>query len=365
LTLSVHVRLTAILRVEDAMRIACKSLGLCLFLSALTVPGVAQCRTSCGTWTAELSKDQSGKLQFRLTCSQDAGSMGHPLSLSELQGLDPAAIQGKHAPVKFSLVREAGSLQFQGVFHEGAGDGEFTFTANQEFLSAMKQMGYPQASEKAFTLASIDVTRAYVLELRALGFRPDLDQVIEARVFNVNRDQVDGLKAAGVRALELGNLVQYRIFNVTPEYIQQMRASFPGISLEKMTEMRIHHVTAEFRSEMSRLGYSGLSVDQLIAFRIHNVTPDYIQQMDKLGLNKLEADQLVQLRIFNVNASQVEDLAKEGYKNLSAQDLVNFRIHRIDSEFIETVKKAGYPHPTPDELVGFRIMGIRHRSAGL
>ena len=347
------------------MRIAYKSAGLYLFLSALTVAGVAQCSANRGTWTAELSDDQSGKLQFRLTCSKDLGSIGHPLSPSELQGLDPAAIHGKHTPVKFTLVREAGSMQFEGTFNEGVGYGEFTFTANQEFLSAMKQMGYPDAAEKAFTLACINVTRAYVEELHSLGFHPNLDKVIEARIFNVNREQFNGLKAVGVTSLELDKLVQYRIFNVTPEYVQQMRTSFPGISLEKMTEMRIHHVTPEFASEMSRLGYAGLNVDQLIAFRIHNVTPDYIQEMGKLGFEKLDADQLVQFRIFNVNASQIEDLAKEGYKNLSAQDLVNFRIHHVDPGFIEAVKKAGYPHPTPDELVEFRIMGIRHRTAGL
>jgi hypothetical protein len=350
---------------ENAMRIAYKSAGLCLLLGAWTVAAAAQCKTGRGTWTAELSDDQSGKLQFRLSCSQDIGSMGHALSLSELKGLDPAAAHGKHTPVKFGLVREAGSLQFEGVFNEGIGYGEFSFTSNQEFLSAMKQMGYPDAPEKVFTLASIDLTRAYVLELRALGFHPDLDKLMEARIFNVNREQVNGLKAAGVEALELRDLVQYRIFNVTPEYVQQMRASFPGISVEKMTEMRIHHVSPEFRSEMSRLGYSGLSVDQLIAFRIHNVTPEYLQEMDKLGFHKLDADQLIQFRIFNVNAGQVEDLASEGYKSLSAQDLVTFRIHHVDSGFIETVKKAGYPHPTPAELVEFRIMGIRHRTAGL
>jgi hypothetical protein len=209
--------------------------------------------------------------------------MGHPLSPTELQGLDPAAIHGKDAPVKFSLVREAGTLQFEGTFNEGVGYGEFTFTANQEFLSAMKQMGYPDAADKAFTLACINVTRAYVEELGSLGFHPNLDKVIEARIFNVNRDQVNGLKAAGITSLELDKLVQYRIFNVTPEFVQQMRASFPGISLEKMTEMRIHHVTPEFASEMSRLGYSGLNVDQLIAFRIHNVTPDYIRDMERLA----------------------------------------------------------------------------------
>ena len=350
---------------RNAMRAACKFAILGFILSSLAVAAVGQCKSNRGTWTAEPARDQSGKLQFRMECSQDTGSMGHPLSLTELQGLDPAAIHADHAPVTFSLVREAGSIQFEGFFNDGVGYGEFTFSPNQEFLSAMKQMGYADAADKAFELACIDVTKEYVQELRSLGFNPDLDKVIGARVFNVNREQYDGLKAVGVTALELDNLVQYRIFNVTPEYVQQMRAAFPGISLEKMTEMRIHKVTPEFAAEMSRLGYSGLSVDQLIAFRIHKVTPDFIEEMDKLGFKKLDADQLVQFRIFNVNASQVQDLAKEGYTGLSAQNLVNFRIHRIDSGFIETVKQAGYTHLSPDELVEFRIMGIRHRRAGL
>lgn len=347
------------------MRAGFKFAAVCFVLSAFTVAAVAQCKTNRGTWTAEMSDDNSGKLQFRISCSQDIGSMGRPLAPSELEGLDPAAMRGKHAPVKFRLVREAGSLQFEGTFNEGVGYGEFTFAANQDFLSNMKKMGYADVLDKAFTLTCIDVTRAYIQELRSLGLYPDLGKVIEARIFNVNREQVDGLKAAGVNALELNSLVQYRIFKITPEYVQQMRASFPGITLDKMTQMRVLHVTPEFGKEMSRLGYSGLNVDQLIAFRVHNITADYIQEMHKLGFNKLDADQLVQFRIFDVNAAQVEDLAKEGYKELSAQDLVNLRIHHIDSEFIETVKKAGYSHPTPDDLVQFRIMGLSHRRAGL
>jgi hypothetical protein len=347
------------------MRTGIKLAVLLLFISALTAAAVGQCKSNRGTWTAQLAKDQSGKLQFRMTCSQDVDSMGHPLSPTELQGLDPAAIHGNHVPVKFTLAREAGSLQFEGTFNDGVGYGEFTFAPNQEFLSAMKQMGYANVADKAFTLACIDVTRAYVEELRSMGFRPDLDKVIEARIFNVNREQLNGLKAEGVTDLSLNSLVQYRIFNVTPEYVQEMRKAFPGTSLEKMTQMRIFHVTPEFGSEMAQLGYPGLNLDQLIAFTIHSITPEYIQEMAKLGFKKLDADQLVRFRIFNVNASQVEDLAKEGYKDLSAQDLVNFRIHHIDSEFIETAKKAGYSHPTPDELVEYRIMGLRHRRAAL
>lgn len=355
----------AVRNLEDAMRTLGKGAVLLFVLGVFSAAAAAQCKNNRGTWTAEPAKDHAELLQFRLICSQDIGSTDRPLAPSELQGLDPAAVHGEHAAVKFRLAREAGTIQFEGSFNEGVGSGEFTFTANPEFLAAMKQMGYPIADDKPFVLTVIDMTRAFVQELRSLGFNPGLDKLIEARIFNINREQVNGLKAVGVSDLPLDKLIQYRIFHVTPEYVQQMRAAFPGISVEKMTEMRIHNVTSAFASEMSRLGYSGLNVDQLIAFRIHNVTPDYISEMGELGFKKLDADQLVQFRIFNVNANQIQDLAKEGYKDLSAEDLVAFRIHHIDSEFIDKVKKAGHQHPTPNELVEFKIMGLRRRSAEL
>ncbi len=119
------------------MKTAYKLAALPLLLGFLTIAAVGQCKSNRGTWTAQLANDQSGKLQFRMTCSQGVDSMGHPLSPTELQGLDPAAIRGNHMPVKFSLLREAGSLQFEGTFNDGVGYGEFTFTPNQEFLSAM------------------------------------------------------------------------------------------------------------------------------------------------------------------------------------------------------------------------------------
>lgn len=225
------------------MRTLCKGAVSIVFFGLLSAAAVAQCKDNRGTWTAEPAKDHAELLQFRFVCSQDIGSTDHPLAPSELQGLDPAAVHGQHAAIKFRLLREAGTLQFEGSFNAGIGYGEFTFTANPEFLVAMKEMGYPVPEDKRFLLTLLDMTRAYVQELRSLGFNPDLDKLIEARIFNINREQVNGLKAVGVSELALDKLIQYRIFHVTPEYVQQMRVAFPGISLEKMTEMRIHNVT--------------------------------------------------------------------------------------------------------------------------
>jgi hypothetical protein len=324
----------------------------------LTFSAAAQTQLR-GTWTAEISSKQPDQLQLNLYRQSKQSQMGNSMNISEFRGLDRASIDAANTPVKFLLVRDAGSVQFDGTFNKGLGHGEFNFTANQEYLSAMKQLGYSEVDSKAFELAIIDVSRAYAKEIKDLGYNPDLQGLIEARIFKVGREQIAGLKSVGVTDLSLHKLVEYQIFNVTPDYVREMRAAFPNISLDKMVEMRIHKATPEFAKEMAQLGYSGLTADQLVAFRIHKVTPEFIREVADLGFKNLGPDQLVEFRIFGVGPDQIKDLAKEGYTNLSAQQLVAFRIHKIDSTFIAKVKKAGYQHPSPEQLVDFKILGIR------
>ena len=225
------------------MRIMLKTAAVSSVVLLISL-AAAECNDKArGTWSAEPSRENASLLQFRFTCSGENGGVDRPLSAGDLKGLDPASIQGSHIQVKFRLEREAGTFQFEGTFNAGIGYGEFTFAANRQFLADLKQMGFSDAESKSFVLATIDVTRAYIKELRDLGFHPDLDKVIAGRIFNVDREQVEGLKAVGVSNPSLDDLVQYRIFHVTPEYIRQTRAAFPGIELDKLVAMRIHQVT--------------------------------------------------------------------------------------------------------------------------
>jgi len=331
-------------------------------LALIATAALAQ--TQRGTWTADINKKDPNKIHLNLFRSSERGQMGSSYNISDL-GLTKAIIDGTNVQANFRLQRDAGTVEFSGTFNQGLGHGEFNFTANQAYFADMKQMGYPDANRKAFELTMLDLSRTYAKEIRDLGFKTSLEQLIEARIFNVNREQVGGLRAVGIADLPLRKLVEYRIFDVTPDYVKQMRASFPNISTDKMVEMRIHKATPEFAKEMAALGYSNLSADKLVEFRIHGVTPEFIREVGELGFKNLDPDMLVQFRIFGVNVDQITDLAKQGYTNLSAQKLVEFRIHHVDAAFIERVKRAGYSHPTPDQLVEFKILGIRAKEADL
>lgn len=318
-----------------------------------------------GTWTAEIKDKQPDSIQFQMSREGRQANMGNTMKIGDFKGLDAASVRAADQSVKFQLVRDAGTVTFAGTFNKGLGHGEFTFAASQPYLSEMKQMGFGQVEEKAFELAVIDVSRAYTKELLSLGYKPEMDDLIGARIFNVNREQVEGLKSVGATNLPLEKLVEYRIFNITPEYVREMRAAFPNISFDEMVAMSIHKATPEFAREMAQLGYSNLDSDKLVAFRIHNVTPQFIREMRELGFKNLDADQLVSFRIFGVGKEQIDDLAAAGYKGLTPDQLVSFRIHHIDSKFIQKVKKAGHRNPSPDELIEFKIMGIRQREMDL
>ena len=342
--------------------ISIASFSACLFL-LLVMTASAQIQTQ-GKWSIDRD-DQNKKGEVQLNLHEgNKNNFGQQIAISELKGFDPSFFE-KDGPVKFQLVREAGTVDFDGAFYKGLGQGFYKFTANPEFLSKMKQMGFVPTNKEALALAMVDVTTAYVQELQGLGFHPDLDHVISGRIFKVNREQVEGLKAVGLTGLSLDKLVECRIFNITPDFVREMRAKNPNMSVDKLVEARIFKATPEFEEEMAKAGYSNLTQEQLVAFKIHNVTPKFVEEMKALGFKDLSADKLVEFRIFNVGAEQINELSKEGYKDLTADQLVAFRIHKIDAAFIEKVKKAGYSHPSPDQLVEFRIMGIRKAEADI
>jgi len=332
-----------------------------ILLIAMSASAQLQSR---GTWAIDREgMHEAGKVHLSLYYLHK-NQFGHDVDIANLRGLDAHALESG-GPVKFQLQREAGTIQFEGTFNKGVGTGTYEFTANPDFVAKLNKMGFKGVENEALSLAMVDVTTAYAEELHSLGFQPDLDHLISGRIFNVNREQVEGLKAVGITGLSLEKLVELRIFNVNPEFVREMRAKNPNVTIDQLVEARIFKTTPEFVFAMKQEGYPDLTQEQLTAFKIHNVTPEYIKEMRALGFKDLTADQLVEFRIFNVGGDQIRDLSKEGYKDLTAEQLVAFRIHNIDSKFIERVRKAGYSHPSPDQLVQFKIMGIQKAEADI
>jgi hypothetical protein len=261
--------------------------------------------TLTGDWTATISKE---KLQLNMERRSDKGgrnNMGHPYEFSDFQGLTrEQATSG--GPVSFSLVREAGRIDFEGSFQNSKGSGTFRFTGNQAFISAMKSRGFDfekyddderQPQERLFTATALNITTALADDLNSAGFgKLDVDDLFKAAIFKIDSKFMREMKATGFN-LGMEDLVKARIFKIDPEFVRQVsQMGFDKEPFESLVKMQIFKVTPEFVTEMRNEGLTNLAIEDLVKLRIFKIDTDYIREAKAEGV-PLEVERLVQRKI--------------------------------------------------------------------
>jgi beta-lactamase regulating signal transducer with metallopeptidase domain len=139
---------------------------------------------------------------------------------------------------------------------------------------------------------------------------------------------LDGIEAAGLRDLNVDDLISLKVHDIDAAYIQQLRAA--GFDLSK---------------------------EELLRFRVHDITPDFINELKKLGLSNLTADDFVRIKIHGGDPSTIGEIRSMGYPNLSSDDLVSLLVHGVSPEMIREAQKR-FKNVTIDELVRLKIHGV-------
>jgi hypothetical protein len=250
--------------------------------------------TVTGDWNASVSKDNS-KLNLHLERRTERGGRnehGQTYDFSELQGLSrEQALNG--GPVSFSLVREAGRIDFQGSFQDGKGSGTFRFTGNAAFVSAMKSRGFNFEDDS----------------------ESNNDRLFSAAMINVTTALADDLASAGFGKLQTDDLFKAAIFKINSTFMREMKAS----------------------------GFADLGMEELVKARIFKIDADFVRQVAQMGFDKEPFESLVKMQIFKVTPEFVTEVRNEGLTNLQVEDIVKLRIFKIDAEFIRQAKADGVP----------------------
>lgn len=261
--------------------------------------GAVASEMTSGKWTLQRS-DAPGMVQIsmRSPSGRHEFSNTYNSQKSEFTGLD------LQQDTQFTLARDAGKFEFEGVVNDGAGAGSFQFVADPH----------------------------YAQEMRALGFDGvDVDgKQIHFAVLDVSLSFARAIKSADVKGLSTDQLLAFRIHGVTPEMVQRVRAAGYTPDSSALIAMRIHGATPEWMDDLKRRGYDGVPMEQLIAFRIHGVTPDFIEDVQKLGFAHPQPEQLVAMRIHGVTPDYIGQLQARGVKELTIDKLVAMKIHGID-----------------------------------
>jgi hypothetical protein len=248
-----------------------------------------------GRWKA-IRIDGEININMRIVQKREFGDWQYSRTFqeSEFEGL----VLGKD--VNFRLVREAGTLSFDGDLSEEGGSGSFTFYPSLEFEGFLDEKGFRGVEDKELLMLCLNgLSRKYIDDLLALGYA--------------------------------------------------------DIAFSDLISFAIHGVTIDFVKEIHALGYNNISPSKLISFRIHDVEPEYIKSLREFGYTNLDPDKLISFAIHGVTLNFVKSIHAAGYKDISPSDLISFRIHDVDKTFIDRMNDKWGKKLTPRKIISLKI----------
>lgn len=286
------------------------SLAFFVFIAGSNA-AVAQ-NTGTGFWTASTNLEEPDKIHLSFERRAGKGSKsqtGSTYDFADLQGLSREQASNGGA-AKFSIVREAGTINCEGSFQNGKGSGTFRFTGNQSFVSAMKSRGFDfeKSSSKS-------------------GNRQDLeDRLFAATTLNVTTAFADDLLSTDFGRLDVNDLFKAAIFKVDSKFMREMKASgFPNLGMEDLVKARIFKIDADFVSQLTQMGFGKEPFESLVKMQIFKVTPEFITESRNEGLTNLSVEDLVKMRIFKIDGEFIRQAKAEGVP-LEIEKLVRRRI---------------------------------------
>jgi len=193
--------------------------------------------------------------------------------LSTFTGLALADFEREGAQIEAKIIAEAGTISCSGQIHGATLAGDFTFTPNAAFVQSMERLGFT-----GFTSNKLE---AYTL-------------------FHIDTQWVQQMQAAGVTDMDTDKLIALRIFKITPDFVRSMdELGYSHLPAEKLIAFGVHHVNPDEVKQYRAMGYQP-TADELIQMRIFKVTPEFIHRMQDRGFNNLTISKLVQIRIFKL-----------------------------------------------------------------
>jgi hypothetical protein len=244
--------------------------------SAIAVPAATfepirqSCTVSVGdkAGTLRLQTD-NGECEGRKHC----GTNMSDVPLNRFTGISVADLAQPGAHLTATLAAEAGTFTCAGTVKDSELNGNSVFTPDGAFVARMEKMGFSGfESEKLEAYALLDVESAWAQSLKQMG------------IHDINAD----------------NLIALRVFNVDPAYVHSITAlGYPQPNADELISLRVQGVNAEEVAQFRALGYEP-TLDQLVQIRIFKITPDFIHRMQARGFKNLTIDKLVQIRIFKL-----------------------------------------------------------------
>jgi hypothetical protein len=217
---------------------------------------------------------------------------------STFRGLSRAQLFGPETNVRFTVVRQEGTIVCTGRAGGGKAEGEFTFTLDPGFTNQLASRGVGTVSperqmewlfENADALGMLDYFKSQAYPV------PSVDLLSRVFEHGVTMQYVRDLAAVGLHALTVEQLVRAVDHGVRPRAIAEFQAyGFTNLTLEEAIGLSDHGVTPAFLRGLAQMGYH-VTPDQARDLVDHGVTLRYIQKLHAAGYTNLSVTDLVRL----------------------------------------------------------------------
>jgi beta-lactamase regulating signal transducer with metallopeptidase domain len=208
-------------------------------------------------------------------------------------------------------------------------------------------------------LRATGVTTEYINQMRATFPGIDISDITGLSALGITPEYVSQLRASGLEASDASDVMGYKAVGVTPEYISQMReAGFTISDAGDATGLKAVGVTAAWVREMRAAGLALKSADDATSLHAVGVTPDYVAQMRAAGFTIKDAEDATGLKAVGVTPQYVRDLKAAGVKIKDAEDATSLKAVGVTVEFVKQLAAAGYINLSVDELTSMAAHGI-------
>jgi len=255
------------------MRIRSTTLILAVAAISLTLSAqsFAPLRAKCEITTST----DAGKLSLRVIdrdCPSDqhCGSHFNSDLMNRFTGITTADLARDAAHITATLAGEAGTFTCTGTVHDEALYGDALFTPDAAFVDRMGKLGftgYDSQKLQAYTL--LDVTSEFARSLQQANIKGvTTDNLIALRIFKIDPAYAQSFVSMGYEQPDADKLIGLKVQGVNGEEVRQIRALGLKPTLDELIQIRIFKITPDFVHRMQDRGLKDLTIAKLVQIRI-------------------------------------------------------------------------------------------------
>ncbi len=190
--------------------------------------------------------------------------------MSRFTGFTLADLNDEGEHFAATLAAEAGTFTCNGTVRDHELSGDSLFTPNSAFVDRMAALGFKGFnSEKLQAYTFLDVTSDYARSLQQANIGGiTIDNLIALHIFKIDPTYAQAFVSMGYEQPDADKLIALKVQGVNADEVKQIRALGYQPTLDELIQIRIFKITPDFVRHMQDRGFKNLTIAKLVQIRI-------------------------------------------------------------------------------------------------